>query len=115
MLRDLLRAPKYYLKAQRKTVSDSQLRYQMAWIAGIALDFLSYLIHEHVYIFDFIAIVRPPHGLEQFSVRNRHVRVSRQVIKEIEFLRPKPDILAANGDMTADSGRCEWGVPINSE
>ena len=60
-------------------------------MGGIRLYLLSQLVDENSQILDFIAVVRPPDGLQQPAVRNHFPGVLKEVVEQLELLRGQMD------------------------
>ena len=68
-------------------------------LAGSRFDFLAEAIHKNPQIFQFIAVVRAPYGLQQFPVSDGLIRPGDKIGQQIEFLGREASRAAAHADL----------------
>jgi len=54
---------------------------------GNRLDLLAQLIDHYAQVFDFIAVIRAPDGLQQLSMGDRPIRVIEEILEQVELFR----------------------------
>ena len=84
---------------QMEAVADARFSENVSWLVRFGFDLRSELIDDHVQILYFVAVVRAPHGLKDIAVRDSHVGVRDQVLKNLEFFEPQWYIASVDGGM----------------
>src|SRR5262245_32384629 len=67
-------------------IADPRFGLDELWIFRVRFDLLAQVYHNYPKIIDLVAIVRPPYGLQEFSMRNCMICMLCQVPKDVEFL-----------------------------
>jgi cell division GTPase FtsZ len=71
------------LSGQVKPVANPRLGQKILGVGWFGFNFLAKLIDEDAEVLDLLAIIRPPHGLQDSSMRNRDVWLCNQVMKNL--------------------------------
>ena len=72
----------------------------MLGLARVLFNLFTDLIDEHMEVGQFVSVVRPPNGLQKLGVSNRRVRMSSQIVEQVEFLRREPHVFAGDRDIS---------------
>src|SRR5262245_19735134 len=87
------------LGGQLQTIADPGLGEQKRGAGRRFLDLLAKLVDENAQVIDLIAVVGPPHGLQELPVRQHLVRVGDEVPQQLEFLWREAEAASARRDL----------------
>src|SRR5262249_40512381 len=87
-------------RSRRETEAVTHPRFgnQILRIGRVFLDLLSKLVNKDSQVFDLTAVIRAPHGLQQFRVRNRHIRMRHEILQQVKLFRRQPRFPSSNSD-----------------